>query len=106
MCRVEAIVEVEVLEVELESEVEDVLSEDDVVLRDVLDVLIVVKVCEVLELVLDVDVDEVEVELVLELVLEVLVLDVLVDVVTVDRSASSPTASLYTRPTTPAVTLE
>lgn len=36
MCRVEAIVEVDVLDVELESDVDEVLSEDDVVLRDVL----------------------------------------------------------------------
>lgn len=56
-------------------------------------------------LVLEVEVEEVLVELVLLDVLEVDVEDVDVEVVEAPMSAISPTASLYTRPTTTAEAL-
>jgi hypothetical protein len=59
----------------------------------------------VLVLVELVEVEEVEVELVEVLVELVLVDEVEVDVVTLSKGNNSPTATLYTRPTTPAEAL-
>ena len=85
------------VEVESEVEVDEVLSDVELVLELV--ELVDDDVLEVLVLEVDVLLVLLEVEL-------VLVDDVEVLVVTLSRGSNSPTANLYTRPTTPADALE
>jgi hypothetical protein len=99
---------VELVEVDIELEVDEVLAEVELVELievEVLDVEVDLDVELVEEEVLEVLVELVDVELVEDDVELVDVLEVEVEVVTLSKGNNSPSANLYTLPTTPAENL-